>query len=186
MRLHAFTFIVFFSVAAQFTTHSARAQMSQRIDVHGVLVHSDPLPSDTHGFEQLQVAGKASLTPLEKRTLEIINEFANESSREASADAATVDSSSLPSASSRESASAPLSLDPAAENARDPCLLSWDRRCYEKHAQDLGLCTECASKLSIGYAIRGQWGRAAPTNLAAPTLQVAAYDAGSDRAKTVS
>ena len=132
MRLQALIWLAFLSVVAQLVTHTAQAQLSNWTDERAVLVHSDPLPSDSGRLEQLQDTGKASLTPLEKRTLEIINEYTQGRSSEAPSDA--VPALSFPSA--HDSASTPMSVDPATENARDPCLLSWDPKCYEKHAQD--------------------------------------------------
>jgi hypothetical protein len=137
MRPRALICAAFFSVAAQFATDSAQAQISNWPDDGGVLMRSDPLPSDRRGLGQLQATGDASLTAVEKRTLEIINEYAQETSGEAlSAAVPAPGSSSLPTTSAGENASASVSLDPATENARDPCLVSWDPKCSEKHAQD--------------------------------------------------
>ena len=79
--------------------------------------------------------GTAALTALERRTLEIINEAAR-ADREALARA---NPTLMPPASASPTGpEAPVAApqSAASENVKDPCLLSWDPQCVEKHAAD--------------------------------------------------
>jgi hypothetical protein len=75
------------------------------------------------------------LTPVEQRTVEIIREAGQSADGQQNPFDATPPGWQL----SDDTGSEPvvdLAASPANENARDPCLLSWDPRCYAKHAAD--------------------------------------------------
>ena len=114
---------------------AADAQTFQWQDEHGRVQSSDELPP-AGSFRELRVLQEnTTVTPLVRRTIELINEHARESQgrlqREESRD--------VPGISTQDTRGVAATIgvaSPANENVRDPCLLSWDPRCIEKHAAD--------------------------------------------------
>jgi hypothetical protein len=111
----------------------ALAQRYEWIDEQGTVRRSDAPPEGT--FRELRIVeSPASMTALERRTLEIINQEAR-ASHSASGTFEPPGSPVHPFEPAQEAPSV-ADASPASENVRDPCLLSWDPRCHEKHAAD--------------------------------------------------
>lgn len=135
--MRASHFILAFAVSVAGAS-AAHAQMYRWVDENGVVNFSQELPSPTASVQELGVVeGTATLSPFEKRALEIINQerrgfaqeratAASEASRSLSSDGRPDPSSSPASAAVRARATATL----------DPCLLSPDPRCHEKNAHN--------------------------------------------------
>lgn len=78
---------------------------------------------------------EGALTSLERRTLEIINEAAR-ADREELARASPALMPPVGASPTGPEMPVAASQSEATENVRDPCLLSWDPQCVEKHAAD--------------------------------------------------
>ena len=85
-------------------------------------------------LQKLLQAGRP-LTPVERRTVELIREAVQAADTQQ-----TPSNAASPAAERSEDPDPETAIDiaasPANENARDPCLLSWDPKCYQKHAAD--------------------------------------------------
>jgi hypothetical protein len=113
----------------------ANAQDELPSDANGTAASLEPAPATEAELEKLLTAEHQPLTPLEQRTVEIIRESAHAADAQQSPSDAALWNRGEPENAEPET---PLDLaaSPANENARDPCLLSWDPRCYAKHAAD--------------------------------------------------
>jgi hypothetical protein len=120
------------------TAQETRAQGYAQADAQRTITSSGVAPRDVDELEKVLTQAKP-LTPVERRTLDIIKEAALSSSRSADLAAgypqAVVEQPGAPRDSDQDFGT-PLPASPATENVRDPCLVSWDPRCYAKHAAD--------------------------------------------------
>jgi hypothetical protein len=123
-------------LAAAHETHAQEGYA--HADAQRTIVSPGVAPRDVDELEKVLTQDKP-LTPVERRTLDIIKEAALSSSQSADLSAgypqAVVEQPGAPSDSEQDFGTA-LAASPATENVRDPCLLSWDPRCYAKHAAD--------------------------------------------------
>jgi hypothetical protein len=120
---------------AAVVAHGSHAQQYEWVDQHGVVSRSDALPPDTGSFRELRVIeGNERMSSLERRTLEIINQEA----RASDPGTALQPPGELADLASHvpQHVVSIAETSAATENVRDPCLLSWDPHCHEKHAQD--------------------------------------------------
>lgn len=137
MRHLTLFWITVFSATAPLAL-TARAQTYQWVDEHGVSVYSNELPPQTTEIRDLAVVeGTGAVSLLERRTLQIINEEL----RARRAETRSTAEAALPVATpggdvAAEPPNGILAPNMASENTRDPCLLSWDPKCSEKHARD--------------------------------------------------
>lgn len=135
-------FLTSATAAALFTaTPAAYSQMYRWIDDRGSVTYSDEIPADRTGVRQLTVIhdGSRKATPSERRTREIL-----EAEGLLAPDVQqNVVGSPLPAPEAADAQDA-LATQPAmniprnigsgrAEAVRDPCLLSADPRCHERH-----------------------------------------------------
>jgi hypothetical protein len=114
------------------------AQIYRWVDDAGRVTLSDVLPDDPSSVREITVIGDtAGLSLQERRTLEIVNEALKEQHA----------GSVLPPAPESPDATAEISIEEqpserpirwrgATETVQDPCLISPDPRCHEKHAAD--------------------------------------------------
>jgi hypothetical protein len=143
MQKHTRTLLSFVAAAAfLIAAPIAYSQMYRWIDERGSVNYSDMLPAERTGIRQLTMIDDRSrkVTPSERRTREILHaegllapddQPSIVSSPGAAPDAtSTQDPLAPPSA-----VSIPRNADAAAraEAVRDPCLLSADPRCHERH-----------------------------------------------------
>jgi hypothetical protein len=112
----------------------ASAQEYEWVDQHGTVNRSIALP-EPGSFRELRVIrGEERMSALERRTLEIVNQQARASTPDVMPGSSE---ELLDAASDVPPQLASLTQAPSiSENVRDPCLLSWDPQCHEKHAQD--------------------------------------------------
>jgi hypothetical protein len=102
----------------------ALAQTYRWIDDQGLVTLSDSLPADLSSVREISVIGDVSaLSSFERRTLAIVNENLRMQHPNSAA--------SLEHADTRD-----VTWRGATETVRDPCLISPDPRCHEKHAAD--------------------------------------------------
>jgi hypothetical protein len=114
---------------------AAHAQDELPSDANRTAASLEPAPAAEAELEKLLKGEHQPLTPLEQRTVEIIREAAHAADTQQSPSDAALSNPGDPE-NAEPGTSVDLAASPANENARDPCLLSWDPRCYAKHAAD--------------------------------------------------
>jgi hypothetical protein len=118
-----------FLVAAFALAPAAIGQIYKWTDENGVLVYSDKLPADLSRVTDFGAVDSARLSPAERRTIEILNQERHRLGPPESAQAAD-----------------PIIVDEwtrrvsrwrgHTEAVNDPCLISSDPRCHERHRAD--------------------------------------------------
>jgi hypothetical protein len=123
--------------AAMFSAGSAAfGQIYKWVDENGVLTFSDQKPADPSRISNLQEVegmGRAPLSAIERRTLEILNQEQQRLGPGAHLRDQAVSSESIV---IYEGPWYGAQWQGHTENVRDPCLRSSDPRCYELHWKD--------------------------------------------------
>jgi hypothetical protein len=134
MRAHAGRFGAACLLALLAAAQQTHAQDRAQADAQHALPSASAAPTNVDELEKV-LRGERPLTPVERRTVEIIREAAQPPGAAADYPQPIGEQRGTP-GEAEENSRTTLAASPAAENVRDPCLVSWDPSCYAKHAAD--------------------------------------------------